>query len=237
MSDYDVRDMSKGAIRRNIYDIFESYKNCPSALFWQLKSYSDFTDRELIKLLAGEAQTIFEEFGMETLYSCMEAIPTFQCHFSEDKDESLLEAINEIDRVLAENFENIKNRYFSIKKFNFGFFTNMSRFKEEIKKVGPDFFISFPLDYYKLPLDDCKDIAEELFGEITTENITKIKFGQNDPSKALIIQMVLDELINYSNKTTSKKITMDDVEQIGKRNFFRGLENRKFCFKNRSYEV
>lgn len=87
----------------------------------------------------------------------------------------------------------------------------MKRFKGKISEIGPDFFINFPIDYYT-SLEDCKEMSESIFGEFTSENFAKIKYGQNDVRKALIIQTVIDELLEQTGENSSMK----DVKEIGK---------------------
>lgn len=233
MSNYDIRDMGISDIRREFDSEYKEYESCPDALFEALKEKYDCIDEELIHILSEKAQEICQNNGFEILYNCMAAIPGIK---SNDMKESLREDIGEIDKVIVDNFEKIRESYFSYKQFEFSVFSNMPKFKEEIKKVGPDFFIKFPLRYYEFSLDECKQIAKDIFGEITSENITKMKFGQNNENRASIIQMVIDELIKYSNEKASVKMTMEDVEQIGERCVFRSLGNRKLCFENWKYE-
>ena len=158
----------------------------------------------LLKLLAKNVQKIYDIMGFWGVYNLIRMIPDF-INFKEDN-----EAIKGLDIFFANNIDKIDKEIFPCMTFDFKYFMNMNEFKKEIKKKGADFFVGFPLNY-DISIEECKEIAESVFGEFTTENFTKMKFGQNNEKQALIYQTLIDELLKHSG---NKKI--EDIEQIGK---------------------
>lgn len=198
--------MTPNEVSQHIDKFFqgESIKKDILTLFNVLIDDRVFNNAQIVELLANNIEKIYNGIGLCGIYDIMDKIP----HFTMYQENNL--SIGKIDKALANKIEEISKMSFGCRNFEFKFFNNMKSFKEEIGKKGPDFFINFPIDYYT-SLEDCRKIAESIFGKFTPENFTKIKYGQNDARKALIIQTVIDELLEQ----TGEDSRMEDVKKIG----------------------
>lgn len=198
--------MTKEEIRNNISIFFQGdyIKNDILSLFNVLIDDKVYTNDQIVGLLSDNIGSIYNGIGLCGVYDIMEKIPHFPMYKSENP------SIQKIDEFLADNIEQIANTKFEKRNFEFRFFFNMERFKNEIGKRGPNFFINFPVDYYTT-FDDCKKIADSIFGRFTPENFAKIKYGQHDEKKALVIQTLIEELLEQSGCD----LDMENVSKIG----------------------
>lgn len=201
--------MGKSEIQKNI-DTFFKYEITSdiAILFDNLKGLNICDSQGLIDLLAKHIDKIYDGIGIYGIYNLIRMIPYFRNFTTKNG------SINKIDKFLAEKIEDISQTEFKYETFNFSFFMNLDEFKRQISKKGSDFFVNFPLDY-NITIEECKKMAESIFGEFTSENFTKMKFGQNDRQRALIFQIIIDELLEQSGEDAS----INDIKQQGQGSF------------------
>ncbi len=134
--------------------------------------------------------------------------------------------IKQIDEALVRNIDIIQNKEQSIdeKYYDFKWFDKMEKFKEEIKKIGPKFFINFPLDN---EITEYKEICQELFNRYDSECFSILIFGKYDETKANIIKTIINELMEHSNG----KINIDNIEPIGSGNFSKSFKIGDYILK------
>lgn len=216
-----LEDMTDSQIQKNINYFFNDTFCNYDTLFIILRRRPEvFTPSEILALLADNIDLIYKSIGITGLCSIFDNVPMF---FFDENDE----CIQKIDKFLASHVSTLNESFFSL-SFNFDNFNNMKLFKNEIKKIGPDFFVHFPISN---SLDDCKQISREIFGYLTTENLTKMKFGQHNSEKALLMQMIIDELLQHSKSGN----TVDDIKYIGSGSFSSAYKVGDFVLKTGSY--
>lgn len=198
--------MRSNEIRNNIDIFFEGEKTDKDMkkCFHKLIDAGFLNSDKGLEILSNKIETIYDGIGFQGVCEIMDMIPHFYI-YSENNP-----YIKKIDNFLTGKFEEICSTNFENYGFKFQYFNKMNNFKKEIQKKGPDFFIGFSLDS-NISLEECRDVAKSIFGEFTSENFSKIKYGQNDARKALIIQTIIDELLEQTGEGAS----MDDVKKIG----------------------
>lgn len=130
------------------------------------------------------------------------------------------EIISKIDKALVENLDCITRAKYIDGYFNFDHFDGMKEFKEKIKEQGVEFFYKFPIISEK-SVKRYKDISEELFGKFSERNLAIMMFGYKNPESAQIIEIIIKELEEETNKNRAndsenqkKKITIDDFKEL-----------------------
>ena len=158
-----------------------------------------------LEILANKIEETYNEIGLGRVYDIMKKIPNFlNCNKNDPNMEK-------IDKFLTSKFEEICDSDFGLYKFEFKYFNKFESFKKEIQKKGSEFFMVFPIDY-TISLEECREIAKDIFGDFTSDIFSKMKYGYKDPTRAFIIKMIIDELLKRADNGKN----MDAVEQIGK---------------------
>lgn len=117
--------------------------------------------------------------------------------------------ISKIDEALVRNIKHLQNSVIWGFGYDFNWFEKMENFKEEIRKIGPEFFINFPIS--NTP-EEFPEISFELFGRYDVEIFTIMKFGAYDKDKVKLMECIIQELM----KASSTNVSVSDIKKIGR---------------------
>lgn len=175
--------------------------------YLKLKCYEIDSENEILRILADNIERIYEIVGICGIQKIMNFIPNLSEISSHNKSLII------IDKFLANNIDEIYKNEYKEYIFCFDCFVKMDKFKKEIEEKGIDFFINVPLKNYNYKnLNDFKDIAKSIWGEFTIEHFVKMKFGQNDSQRALIIKTIIEELFKIYVELRKKGILWVDIK-------------------------
>lgn len=187
----------------------------------------------IISLLSDKIEEIYSLSGVSGIYNILEWA---NIGLNRDKEhirtflekENATEEMKKIDNFLAGHIQDFPNGNEIYGPFDFDYFMEMDEFKKKIKDIGIDFFIKFPMKY-DITVKECEEISKDIFGEFTTEHLAKMKFGQNDPQKAQIFKLIIDELLEQTKKQLSQgqssgqvfndKDLIKNIEEYGQGSF------------------
>ncbi len=198
--------MDLGERRKNLEKFFEGKKidDDMKKCFYILLDEGVLNSNKALEILANKIEETYNEIGLSRVYDIMNIIPCFLI-ISENNPN-----MKKIDEFLTSKFEDICDADFGLYKFKFKYFNKFENFKKEIQKKGPEFFMVFPIDY-TISLEECREIAKDIFGDFTSDIFSKMKYGYKNPTKASIIKMIIDELLKRADNSKN----MDAVKQVG----------------------
>lgn len=199
-----IQYLEKKCVQDNIDSFLKNAKgaNELNTVFEMLRHYRIYDSQQMLEVLTKKLEIVYDVAGIYGIYLGLKNIPVFLDYPSDNNE------IKMIDSFIANKVGDLSEKKTEDATYDFKYFNCMEEFKKKIQKIGVDFFINFPLDS-STSVEECKSISEELFGEFTTEVFSKMKFGQYDSQKALIFQLIIDELLEHSGENIS------DVKKIG----------------------
>lgn len=192
-------------------------------LIRNIRRYNVIPEEEMLDVIIKNINNIILDSGE----NFSDSIKEIYSYFDIASDEQ----INQIDNALATNIDTIQKNIIWGFGFKFQWFERMTQFKEEISKIGPQFFINFPIND---SMESFSKISNELFERYDIETFSILKFGAYDKDKVKLMEEIINELF----KASGKEPNVEEIKKIGNGHFSSAYQVGNYVLKegrNRSY--